>query len=219
MSKLSYREIAAAIEAAPLTYLPGILKRVVQKCQAKKVFRDGGLEKFVTKVQMGHLSILFREIDRDVKELTQDLTDLAAQGTVLREPMAGGQKAAPKDNYESCSQRVLALLLLGLIRLTDKESSQGYWRVVLDYDNEGDVARVAQQSPDGTPQGSQIKVFENSKGELEKKNATLRAALVRMAGVSSHFELLAMKAVILGQPQSDERDAALCGIIALLETE
>lgn len=80
--------------------------------------------------------------------------------------------------------------------------------------------------PEGTPpHGSQIltnhiKVCEkHPMRELEKKAATVRAALIRLIGASSHDELVAMKAVVSIMPKSDEQDAAVCGINALLETE
>ena len=46
-----YETLIAKLEEAPLTYLPALLIRVVQLCEDKKVFREGGLLEMVKKAQ------------------------------------------------------------------------------------------------------------------------------------------------------------------------
>ncbi len=49
--RLSYTEIVAAIEAAPVTWLPGLFIAVAAECEVRKVFREGGLEVIMAKVK------------------------------------------------------------------------------------------------------------------------------------------------------------------------
>lgn len=47
---MSYEEIKAAIESAPTTWIPGLLRAAVEAAIKKSVFVPGGLVRFVTSI-------------------------------------------------------------------------------------------------------------------------------------------------------------------------
>lgn len=51
---MSYDQITEAIKEAPQTWLPALLKTVVDACLDRKVFVDGGIERYVAKAIEKH---------------------------------------------------------------------------------------------------------------------------------------------------------------------